>query len=87
MYKHPTIKKWNQALLSGTQQMDQMQWVQTSTEETLFKYKTIFFVCEGGQTLEQVAQTSCSATILGDIQNPRRQCPGLLALAGPAFKQ
>lgn len=28
-----------------------------------------FFYCEGGQTLEQVAQTGCAISILGAIQN------------------
>ncbi|KAK4809646.1 hypothetical protein QYF61_002102 [Mycteria americana] len=42
------------------------------------------FYCEGGQTLEQVAQAGCGVSILGYIQNPTGRGAEQTALADPA---
>ena len=43
----------------------------------LFKLKKKPVYCEGGQTLEQVAQEGCGDSITGDTQNPTEQVPAV----------
>ncbi|KAK4811097.1 hypothetical protein QYF61_016383 [Mycteria americana] len=45
--------------------------------------KTPLFYCEGGQTLEQVAQRGCGVSVLGDIKNPTGCGPEEPALVDP----
>lgn len=41
-----------------------------------------FWYCEGGQTLERIAQGDCGVSVCGDIQNQTGHSPGQPAYAG-----
>lgn len=59
-------------------------WAQTEIRETLLKEKRILFLCEDSQTMAQVAERGCGASILGDTQS----LTGHVALAsGPCSEQ
>lgn len=47
----------------------------------------LFFFCEGGQTLEQVAQQSCGVSICGDLQNPPGHSPCATCSCWPCSEQ
>lgn len=62
------VSEDSQTLLSGGIQW-QKQRTQTPVEqETPIKHKENLFLCEGVQTLEQVAQRSCGVSILRDTK-------------------
>ncbi|KAK4829453.1 hypothetical protein QYF61_004671, partial [Mycteria americana] len=48
--------------------------------------KSLFY-CDGDRTLKWVAQRSCGACILGDIQNPTGHGPGQPAVVHPALNK
>lgn len=48
--------------------------------------RTLFY-CESGQTLEQAAESSCSASTLGGIQDPTGHGPKYPGLADPALSR
>lgn len=66
---------------SGIQQMDRRQWTQIAIQEIPFKHMRKLFG-EGGRGCPE---RSRSLSILGDIPNLKRHCPGQPAPADPAF--
>jgi len=57
--------------------------VKATTPQTKKPKQTNFFYCEGGQTLDQVAQRWCTISILGDIQNLAGHNPRQPAIVDP----
>jgi len=75
----------SRAVLHGVQCQDKRQWAQTAMQGILFKCKKNPSCCEGGQTLEQVAQGGCGISILWDTQNPTGWGPEQLAVLCPLY--
>lgn len=58
-------RRQRQALFSGTQWQDQMQWAQTETQEAPSEYQEKVFYWENGQALEPVVQKGHGVSIHG----------------------
>lgn len=56
-------------------------WAQTEIQDILLKEKRILFLCEHSQTLAQVAERGCGASMLGDTQS----LTGRVTLANGTF--
>lgn len=53
------------------------------TQGILSEHKKEHFYCEGSQTVSQVSQSGCGASILEGIQNSSGRGPGQPAAAAP----
>jgi len=73
----------SQTLFSRALCRDKGQWAQTETQEIPSEHKITLIYCQGGQTLEWIAQTGCGVSIHGGIQSPTGRDPGQPALADP----
>jgi len=76
---------WSQTLLNGVQWQDKRQWAQIKKKETPSEHKKLLFYCEGGQTLEQVAQRDCEDFIPGDVKSLSERGRGKPALTDAAW--
>jgi len=52
-------------------------------QEIPFEHKKTCLYCEGGQTVEEVAQKGCGISVFGDTQHPAGHGPGQSALCDP----
>jgi len=75
---------WGQALFSGTQRQDKVQWAQTEAQEVPSEHEEELLPSEDDGALEQAAQGGCGVSFFVDIQDPPRCSPVQPAVGDPA---